>query len=69
MSAEICAAKVCCCDAATQITMEAICILVRNGYYEECEIERLARDARVMALGGGTTEVRELTIARHLLAN
>src|SRR5438034_4933834 len=30
--------------------------------------ERLARDAKLMELGGGTTEIQELTIARHLIA-
>ncbi|TMA61694.1 MAG: hypothetical protein E6J69_19915 [Deltaproteobacteria bacterium] len=66
--ADICAGKLYCCEAATQITMEAIHILGGNGYMEEYEVERLARDAKLMELGGGTTEIQELTIARHLIA-
>jgi len=66
--ADICAGKLYCCEAATQITMEAIHILGGNGYMEEYEVERLARDAKLMELGGGTTEIQELTIARHLVA-
>jgi len=66
-TADICAGKLYCCEAATQITMEAIHILGGNGYMEEYEVERLARDAKLMELGGGTTEIQELTIARHLL--
>jgi len=65
--ADICAGKLYCCEAATQITMEAIHILGGNGYMEEYEVERLARDAKLMELGGGTTEIQELTIARHLV--
>ena len=66
-TADICAGKLYCCEAATQVTMEAIHILGGNGYMEEYEVERLARDAKLMELGGGTTEIQELTIARHLV--
>lgn len=31
-------------------------------------VELLARDAKRIALGGGTTEMQVLTIARHVLA-
>jgi alkylation response protein AidB-like acyl-CoA dehydrogenase len=66
-TADICAGKLYCGEAATQITHEAIHILGGNGYMEEYEVERLARDAKLMELGGGTTEIQELTIARHLI--
>ena len=66
--ADICAGKLFCCEAATHITMEAVHILGGNGYMEEYEVERLTRDAMLMELGGGTTEIQELTIARHLIA-
>ena len=65
--AEISAGKLYCCEAATQITLEAIHILGGNGYMEEYEVERLARDAKLLELGGGTTEIQELTIARELV--
>jgi len=65
--ADVCAGKLYCCEAATQITLESIHILGGNGYMEEYEVERLARDAKLMELGGGTTEMQELTIARHLI--
>jgi len=67
VTADICAGKLYCGEAATQITFEAIHILGGNGYMEEYEVERLARDAKLMELGGGTTEIQELTIARHLI--
>jgi alkylation response protein AidB-like acyl-CoA dehydrogenase len=68
-TADICAGKLFCGEAATEITMQAIHILGGNGYMEEYEVERLARDAKLMELGGGTTEIQELTIARHLVGN
>jgi len=66
-TADVCAGKLFCCEAATQITHDAIHILGGNGYMEEYEVERLARDAKLMELGGGTTEIQELTIARSLV--
>jgi alkylation response protein AidB-like acyl-CoA dehydrogenase len=65
--ADICAGKLYCCEAATQITHDAIHVLGGNGYMEEYEVERLARDAKLMELGGSTTEIQELTIARNLI--
>jgi len=35
---------------------------------EEYKVERLLRDAMLLELGGGTTEIQILTIARHILA-
>ena len=67
-TADICAGKLYCCEAASQITLESIHVLGGNGYMEEYEVERLARDAKLMELGGGTTEIQELTIARDLIA-
>jgi hypothetical protein len=66
-TADVSSGKLYCCEAATQITHDAIHVLGGNGYMEEYEVERLARDAKLMELGGGTTEIQELTIARSLL--
>jgi alkylation response protein AidB-like acyl-CoA dehydrogenase len=41
---DICAGKLYCDEAATQITIEPIHILGGNGYMEEYEVERLARE-------------------------
>jgi len=49
--------------------MEAIHVLGGKGRMEEYEVERLARNAKLMELGGGTTEIQELTIARHLIGD
>jgi hypothetical protein len=65
--ADVCAGKLYCAEMGTFVAFEAIHILAGNGYMEEYVVERLARDAKLIELGGGTTEMQILTIARHLL--
>ena len=66
--ADVCAAKLYCGEMGTFVGFEAIHILAGNGYMEEYVVERLARDAKLIELGGGTTEIQILTIAREILA-
>ena len=65
--ADICAGKLYCAEMGTFVAFEAIHILAGNGYMEEYVVERLARDAKLLELGGGTTEMQILTMARELL--
>jgi hypothetical protein len=65
--ADICAGKLYCAEMGTFVAFEAIHILAGNGYMEEYVVERLARDAKLIELGGGTTEMQILTIARAIL--
>jgi len=65
--ADVCAGKLYCAEMGTFVAFEAIHILGGNGYMEEYVVERLARDAKLIELGGGTTEIQILTIARELL--
>lgn len=65
---DACAGKLYVAEVGTQVAMEAIHILGGNGYMEEYVVERLARDAKLVELGGGTTEIQTLTIAQHILA-
>ncbi len=65
--ADISAGKLYCAEMGTFVAFEAIHILAGNGYMEEYVVERLARDAKLIELGGGTTEMQILTIARELL--
>jgi len=65
--ADVCAGKLYCAEMGTFVAFEAIHILAGNGYMEEYVVERLARDAKLIELGGGTTEIQILTIARELL--
>ncbi|MBW2286983.1 MAG: acyl-CoA dehydrogenase family protein [Deltaproteobacteria bacterium] len=64
--ADICVGKLYIGEMASWVTQEAIHILAGNGYMEEYIVERLARDAKLMELGGGTTEIQELTAGRWL---
>ena len=65
---DVCAGKLYVAEAATFVATEAIHILGGYGYMEEYVVERLARDAKLLELGGGTTEMQILTTARHILA-
>lgn len=67
--ADVCAGKLYCAEMGTFVAFEAIHILAGNGYMEEYVVERLARDAKLIELGGGTTEIQILTIARALLGS
>ncbi len=62
------AAKLYLAEVGTRVATEAIHILAGYGYMEEYKVERLMRDAMLLELGGGTTEIQILTIARHILA-
>jgi alkylation response protein AidB-like acyl-CoA dehydrogenase len=65
---DACAGKLYVAEVGTFVATEAIHILGGYGYLEEHTVERLARDAKLLELGGGTTEMQILTIARHILA-
>jgi acyl-CoA dehydrogenase len=65
--AEASAAKLYCARAATECAMEAVQLLGGNGYMQEYRVEMLARDAKLLQIGGGTDEIQIINIARHLL--
>ena len=65
--AEICAGKLYAGEMATFVANEAIMILGGYGYMEEYVVERMARDAKIMEIGAGTTEIQLITIARDIL--
>lgn len=67
-AAEASAGKLYVAEVGTFVALEAIHILGGNGYMTEYVVERLARDAKLVEIGGGTTEIQILTIAKHLLA-
>jgi len=55
-------------EVAVRACDEAIQILGGYGYIKEYPVERYWRDARLMRIGEGTTEVLKVIIARNLLA-
>jgi alkylation response protein AidB-like acyl-CoA dehydrogenase len=66
-AAEASACKLYCARAATECAMEAVQVLGGNGYMQEYRVEMLARDAKLLQIGGGTDEIQIINIARHLL--
>jgi alkylation response protein AidB-like acyl-CoA dehydrogenase len=48
--------------------MEAVQILGGNGYMREYRLEQLARDAKLLQIGGGTDEIQLVTCARACCA-
>ncbi|WP_308188265.1 acyl-CoA dehydrogenase family protein [Nocardioides sp. R-C-SC26] len=55
--AEACLAKQTACDAATYVVDEAVQLHGGTGYMNGTEVERHYRDARILPIGGGATEV------------
>jgi alkylation response protein AidB-like acyl-CoA dehydrogenase len=64
---EASAMKAYCAPAATECAMEAVQILGGNGYMREYRVEQLARDAKLLQIGGGTDEIQLITCAKALL--
>jgi len=67
--AEVCAGKLYAGEMATFVANEAVMILGGYGYMEEYVVERMARDAKIMEIGAGTTEIQIITLARDLLGD
>lgn len=60
------AAKLFACDAAQEITYSALQITGGDGYTKQNRTEQLARDARLMTIGGGTAEIMKFIIQREV---
>jgi len=60
-------AKLCATEMAERVCRNAIQVHGGYGYSREYPVERLYRDARLMTIGEGTSEIQRLVIARHLL--
>jgi alkylation response protein AidB-like acyl-CoA dehydrogenase len=56
-------------EVAERACRNAIQIHGGYGYSSEYPVERIYRDARLMTIGEGTSEVQRMVIARHILAN
>lgn len=65
--AYFCAAKYTASTLATQCALEAVQVLGGNGYTADYRVEGLARDAKLLEIGGGTSDIQLLAVARELL--
>lgn len=54
-------------EMATRVADQAIQIHGGNGYIQDYEVERFWRDAKLLEIGEGTSEVQRLVIYRELL--
>jgi acyl-CoA dehydrogenase len=61
------ATKAMCSQAAVEAAMTAIQLHGGYGYMEELGLEKLARDAKLLELGAGTTDINLLAAARELI--
>lgn len=55
-------------EAAMRNALEATQIFGGYGYIKDYAIERSIRDAKLLSIGGGTSEIQKMIIARSLLA-
>jgi len=63
---EFCASKYYCSQAAVDAGLEAIQLMGGYGYMKEYHVEMLMRDAKLLQIGGGPSEIQLLTIAKEL---
>ncbi len=61
------ASKAMCAQMAADASLSAIQIHGGYGYMEELGLEKLARDAKLLELGAGTTDINLLACARELI--
>ena len=54
-------------ETAMKVTTEAIQIHGGNGYVKEYDVERYFRDAKILEIGEGTSEIQRLIISREIL--
>lgn len=63
---EACAGKYYCTEAAVEVALEAVQLMGGNGYMREYAVERLFRDAELLRIGGGTSDIQLLNIAKDI---
>jgi acyl-CoA dehydrogenase len=55
-------------DSAMQTTLDAVQIFGGNGYVKDYPVEKLMRDAKILQIYEGTSQIQRLVIARNMLA-
>ncbi|KAK5640319.1 hypothetical protein RI129_011130 [Pyrocoelia pectoralis] len=60
-------AKCYCADIANKCAADAVQIFGGNGFNSEYPVEKLMRDAKILQIYEGTTQIQRVIIARHVL--
>jgi len=55
------------CESAVRVTYDAIQIHGGNGLSEDYPLERYFRDARMLTIPDGTTEIQKLVVGREIM--
>ncbi len=55
-------------DAAMQTAIDAVQVFGGNGYVKEYPVEKLMRDAKVLQIYEGTSQIQRIVIAKNLLS-
>jgi len=61
--------KLFCCEMVMRVTSDAVQVHGGYGYTREFPVERYMRDAKVFAIGAGTSEVQKLLIVHQLMSH
>ena len=54
-------------ETAMQVTREAIQVHGGYGYVRDYDVERYFRDAKILEIGEGTSEIQRMIIAREII--
>ncbi|MGE5314263.1 MAG: acyl-CoA dehydrogenase family protein [Acidobacteriota bacterium] len=68
-SSEASQAKYFAAAAAERAANEAVQMLGGNGFIKDYPVEKLYRDAKLLSIGEGTTEVQKMIIAKHVIGS
>jgi acyl-CoA dehydrogenase len=60
-------AKKCGADWAMQVATDAVQIFGGNGFNKEYPVEKLMRDAKIMQIYEGTSQIQRMIIAREMM--
>ena len=55
-------------DSAMQVAIDAVQIFGGNGYMTEYPVEKLMRDAKILQIYEGTSQIQRMVIAKNLFA-
>ena len=56
-------------DAAMATAVDAVQVFGGNGYTKEYPVEKLMRDAKVLQIYEGTSQIQRIVIAKQLLSS